>query len=60
MFFDFDHRAIQCPVQEAIEMATVRPAKAVGLADKVGILAVGFPAVFTVFDDDLVNFEVIR
>ena len=53
-------REVGISVQEAVEMATVRPAKAVGLADKVGTLAVGFPAVFTVFDDDLLNFEVIR
>jgi len=47
-------------VQEAIEMATIRPAKAVGLSDKVGSIALGYPAVFTVFDDDLSKFEVIR
>ena len=47
-------------VQEAIEMATIRPAKAVGLSDKIGSLAVGYPAVFTVFDDELLKFEVIK
>jgi len=47
-------------IQEAIEMATIRPAKAVGLSDKVGRVAVGYPAAFTVFDNDLLKFEVIR
>ena len=53
-------KEVGIPVQEAIEMATIRPAKAVGLADKIGRLALGYPAVFTVFDDDLLKFEVIR
>ena len=46
------------PLQEAIEMATIRPAKALGLSEKIGQVAVGFPAVFTTFDDSLENFEV--
>jgi N-acetylglucosamine-6-phosphate deacetylase len=47
-------------VQEAIEMATIRPAKAVGLDDRIGRIAVGYPAVFTVFDDELKTFEVLK
>lgn len=48
------------PVQEAIEMATIRPATALGLQDRIGRIAPGYPAVFTVFDDNLANFEVVR
>ena len=51
---------INIPVQEAIEMATIRPAKALGLSDKIGQIAVGFPAVFTNFDDKLEKFEVLK
>jgi len=47
------------PLQEAIEMATIRPAKAIGLQNKVGQIAIGYPAVFTVFDNALKTFEVI-
>jgi N-acetylglucosamine-6-phosphate deacetylase len=48
------------PLQEAIEMATIRPAAAVGLGNKIGSLAIGYPAVFTAFDDSLEKFEVIH
>lgn len=51
---------LDIPLQEAIEMATIRPAQAVGLADQIGSIAVGYPAVFTVFDDDLKKFEVLK
>jgi N-acetylglucosamine-6-phosphate deacetylase len=51
---------IGIPVQEAIEMATIRPATALGLQDKIGSIASGYPAVFTTFDDNLENFEVLR
>jgi N-acetylglucosamine-6-phosphate deacetylase len=47
------------PLQEAIEMATVRPAKAVGLDQHIGQIAVGRSAVFTTFDDHLTQFEVL-
>lgn len=53
-------REMGISVQEAIEMATIRPAEAVGMADKIGQLAVGYPAVFTSFDDTLTKFEVIH
>lgn len=47
------------PLQEAIEMATIRPAIAIGVADRIGKIDVGYPAVFTTFDDNLANFEVL-
>nr|WP_295931078.1 N-acetylglucosamine-6-phosphate deacetylase [uncultured Dyadobacter sp.] len=46
------------PVQEAVEMATIRPAKALGIDDRIGSIAPGYPAVFTTFDDALETFEV--
>jgi N-acetylglucosamine-6-phosphate deacetylase len=48
------------PLQEAVEMATIRPATALGIADQIGSIAVGYPAVFTTFDDDLNIFEVLK
>lgn len=48
------------PLQEAVEMATIRPATALGIADQIGSVAVGYPAVFTTFDDDLNIFEVLK
>ncbi|MEO6284013.1 MAG: N-acetylglucosamine-6-phosphate deacetylase [Dyadobacter sp.] len=47
------------PLQEAIEMATIRPATALGLNDKIGSIAIGYPAVFTTFDDNLDAFQVL-
>ena len=47
-------------LQEAIEMATIRAATAIGLEHKIGSIAKGFPSVFTVFDDGLQKFEVVR
>jgi len=46
-------------VQEAIEMATYRPAKAVNQLHSIGKIAVGYPARFTVFDENLSNFKVL-
>ena len=48
------------PLQEAIEMATIRPAKALGLEGKIGKIEPGYPAVFTTFDDELEVFEVLK
>jgi N-acetylglucosamine-6-phosphate deacetylase len=48
------------PLQEAIEMATIRPAKAVNLDKKIGYVAVGYPATFTTFDDNLEKFQVLK
>ena len=53
-------RKVGIPVQEAIEMATIRPARALKLTDKTGQIAVGYPAVFTTFDDELEKFEVLK
>ncbi|CAG5004486.1 N-acetylglucosamine-6-phosphate deacetylase [Dyadobacter sp. CECT 9275] len=53
-------KKVGIPLQEAIEMATLRPAKALNMADKIGKVAVGYPAAFTSFDDDLGRFEVVR
>ena len=47
-------------LQEAIEMATIRPAKAIGIEKEFGKIAVGYPAIFTVFDESLNDFKVIR
>jgi N-acetylglucosamine-6-phosphate deacetylase len=47
------------PLQEAIEMATIRPATVLGLDKQIGRIEVGYPAVFTAFDDNLEKFEVI-
>lgn len=48
------------PIEIAIDMATLRPAKALGLDQKIGNLKEGFPAIFTFFDDDLSSFEVLN
>lgn len=47
------------PVQEAIEMATIRPAQALGMDQSIGRIAKGYPAIFTVFDDTLAAFSVL-
>lgn len=47
------------PLQEAIEMATIRPAKAIGMQGAIGQIAIGYPARFTAFDDGLKNFRTI-
>lgn len=46
-------------IREAVEMATIRPAMAVGLSDQIGKLEIGYPARFTIFDDRLENFKVL-
>lgn len=47
-------------IQEAVEMATIRPALALHLADFMGRVQKGYPAVFTSFDKELREFKVIR
>ncbi|MEO8583929.1 MAG: N-acetylglucosamine-6-phosphate deacetylase [Flavitalea sp.] len=47
-------------LQEAIEMATIRPSIAMEVEKEIGVIAEGYPAVFTVFDDGLNSFEVVR
>ncbi len=43
-------------LEEAIKMATIRPAKALGIDTKIGQIAEGFPAKFVIFDENLTNF----
>ncbi len=44
-------------LEEAIKMATIRPAKALGMDKGIGQIAEGFPAKFTIFDENLTSFE---
>ena len=44
-------------LEEAIKMATIRPAKALGMDDHIGQIKEGFPAKFVVFDESLTHFE---
>lgn len=44
-------------IEEAIKMATIRAAKAVGMEQTIGQIATGFPAKFVVFDEALAHFE---
>lgn len=43
-------------LEEAIKMATIRPAKALGIDAEIGQIADRFPAKFVVFDENLTNF----
>ncbi|WP_064196313.1 MULTISPECIES: N-acetylglucosamine-6-phosphate deacetylase [Emticicia] len=45
------------PLEEAIKMATIRPAKALKLENEIGQIKEGFPAKFVVFDETLKSFE---
>ncbi|GAA4444264.1 N-acetylglucosamine-6-phosphate deacetylase [Ravibacter arvi] len=47
---------VKIPLAEAVAMCTLRPAKVLGLEDRIGRIAPGYPAVFTVFSDRLSNF----
>jgi len=47
-------------VQEAVEMATSRPAKSVNQIGHIGKIAPGYPARFTAFNNDLNDFKVLR
>lgn len=51
---------IGIPLTEAIEMVTSRPAKVLGLGGTIGKVEAGYPAVFTVFDDSLETFGVLK
>lgn len=46
-------------LEEAIKMATIRPAKALGIDSEIGQIAEGFPAKFVVFDENLTNFTTL-
>lgn len=52
-------KKVGIPLQEAVEMATIRPAIALGIDQSVGRIEKGYPALFTVFDDTLTNFDVL-
>ncbi|MBO9620079.1 MAG: N-acetylglucosamine-6-phosphate deacetylase [Niabella sp.] len=52
-----DHVGI--PLQEAVEMATRRPAAAIRMEKEIGFVKPGYPAVFSVFDDDLISFNTL-
>ncbi|MCF3108922.1 N-acetylglucosamine-6-phosphate deacetylase [Niabella sp. CC-SYL272] len=46
-------------LQEAVEMATCRPARAIRMEDHIGFIKKGYPAVFSVFDDRLTAYETL-
>jgi N-acetylglucosamine-6-phosphate deacetylase len=46
-------------LEEAIKMATIRPAKALGIDAKIGQIVDGFPAKFVVFDENLTSFSTL-
>lgn len=46
-------------LQEAVEMATCRPARAIRMDDRIGFIQKSYPAVFSVFDDTLTAFETL-
>lgn len=48
---------LNVPLQEAVEMATIRPALAIDIADNYGKIAPGYPAKFTTFDVGLKKFN---
>ena len=49
---------LKIPLEIAVSMATDRPAKAVRMEHVMGKLEQGYPAVFSVFDDELTSFQV--
>jgi len=51
---------IGIPLHEAVDMVTYRPALAIRQDHLVGKVEVGYPAAFTVFDNDLSNFKMIN
>jgi len=46
-------------LQEAVEMATSRPARAIRMEDRIGFVKEGYPAVFSVFDDALASYKTL-
>jgi len=46
------HQRVGVPLHQAVQMATLNPAKAMGFADRLGSIAVGKNASLTVVDDD--------
>ncbi|HEV7379256.1 MAG TPA: N-acetylglucosamine-6-phosphate deacetylase [Dyadobacter sp.] len=53
-------KEVGIPLQEAVEMATIRPAKATRLSSQICEIAVGYQATFTTFDDELNTFSVLK
>lgn len=45
-------RHVNIPLHEAVEMATLRVAKAIGMDDRLGKVEAGYPAAFICFNDD--------
>jgi N-acetylglucosamine-6-phosphate deacetylase len=52
-------RFVGIPLQDAIRMATVRVARAIGMDQQVGRIEPGYPARFVTFNDDLSAFKTI-
>lgn len=48
------------PITEAIDMATRRPARIIGMDNRIGSISPGYPSVFTVFDSKLETFKTLR
>ncbi len=48
---------LHIPLEEAIQMATLRPAKALGIDSEFGKISIDYPATFVVFDEQLEHFE---
>ncbi len=44
---------------EAVEMATGRVAKAIGMQDKIGAIAEGYPAIFALYNEGQKDFELL-
>lgn len=53
-------RELGVSISEAIEMATLRPAQALKMDHLMGKVEAGYPAQFTVFNDDLSEFKYIN
>ncbi|TLU99165.1 N-acetylglucosamine-6-phosphate deacetylase [Dyadobacter luticola] len=52
-------QVVGIPLQEAIEMATIRPVTALNLDKQIGRIEIGYPATFTTFDDNLKSFNLL-
>ncbi len=53
-------RELDISLGEALEMATLRPAAALGMDDLLGKVAEGYPARFTVFDNNTTSLKFIK
>jgi len=51
---------VNIPINEAIKMATIRVAKAIGVDNAIGRIAPGYPASFVCFNDNLAQFETLK